>query len=418
MVSKIWREWRFPVEFALLLALAFFLPLREAPKNLFWLAYVVVWVVNRVRSREWGGRWDGWDTLILLWLGSGYLAALFAGIRTPEGNEWGAVNDLVRYAVLLFCVRRAGYTLEQCAALLIVLLVSCVAGTLEGIWNWRVVHKRKWIELVSVGHVNHSAIYIVICLGAGAGMMVSIGQILRPAWRGLLAAAIFFLLASVFAGESRAAVLAALSLLAAIFVLGRTRIGAVFGALAFASVIGAAAVLGGTGSLERQIQNIEANNILSERDLIWNRALVAVRAAPWFGVGMDNFSRITDERLKSWLAEQQRTHVERDYARAPHGHSLYINTVTERGLVGLAVLLAILGAWAVALVHRRPDASSPLIQSTIWYAAFSAWFVTVVIGVVNTTMHHEHAMLAVTMLAMLIPALPAHPGRSAMPEAS
>ena len=37
MLSKFWREWRFPIEFALLLALAFFLPLREAPKNLFWL---------------------------------------------------------------------------------------------------------------------------------------------------------------------------------------------------------------------------------------------------------------------------------------------------------------------------------------------------------------------------------------------
>ena len=90
MAAKIWREWRFPVEFALLLALAFFLPLREAPKNLLWLAYVVTWVINRAwttgAARDFGGPWDRWDSLFLAWLGSGYLAALFAGIRTPEAR--------------------------------------------------------------------------------------------------------------------------------------------------------------------------------------------------------------------------------------------------------------------------------------------------------------------------------------------
>ena len=52
------RKARFPVETGLLIALCFFLPLLEAPKNILWLAYVICWLVNRIRARDFGGRWD------------------------------------------------------------------------------------------------------------------------------------------------------------------------------------------------------------------------------------------------------------------------------------------------------------------------------------------------------------------------
>ena len=56
------------LEIGLLLALCIFLPLYEAPKNLAWLAYALVWLANRARTRDFGGRWDLWDTLIVAWL--------------------------------------------------------------------------------------------------------------------------------------------------------------------------------------------------------------------------------------------------------------------------------------------------------------------------------------------------------------
>src|SRR5438105_2591315 len=69
------------LEIGLLLALCIFLPLYEAPKNLAWLAYALVWSANRVRERDFGGRWDLWDTLILAWLASGFIIAPFAAFR-------------------------------------------------------------------------------------------------------------------------------------------------------------------------------------------------------------------------------------------------------------------------------------------------------------------------------------------------
>src|SRR5579859_6969310 len=72
---------RFPIELGLLLILCFFLPIYEAPKNLAWIAYVLVWAINRIRSRDAGGPWDAWDTLTALWIASGYVVAAFAGLH-------------------------------------------------------------------------------------------------------------------------------------------------------------------------------------------------------------------------------------------------------------------------------------------------------------------------------------------------
>jgi hypothetical protein len=42
-------------ELGALVALCFFLPLYEAPKNLAWLAYALLWLANRWRARDFGG---------------------------------------------------------------------------------------------------------------------------------------------------------------------------------------------------------------------------------------------------------------------------------------------------------------------------------------------------------------------------
>src|SRR5476651_1353375 len=108
MILKSWREWRYPLEFALLLLFILFLPLREAPKNIFWFAYVVTWVANRARARDFGPPWGNWDTLLVVWVATSYLAATFAGIHRGNGNEWAAVNDQVKYVSLLWCLLRSG----------------------------------------------------------------------------------------------------------------------------------------------------------------------------------------------------------------------------------------------------------------------------------------------------------------------
>ena len=81
-----------------------------------------------------------------------------------------------------------------------------------------------------------------------------------------------------------------------------------------------------------------------------------------------------------------------------HAHSLYVNTLVERGIVGLTVLLCVLSAWGWALARNMPSANDTVPRWTIWGGAFSAWLVTVLVGLVNTTLHHEHALISMLLL--------------------
>src|SRR6185503_19464542 len=90
------------IEIGILVAFCIFLPLLEGPKNITWVAYVVCWFVNRARRGEFGGRWDYWDTLIAVWMCSGFVVAAFAGLR---GDEWHAAFDIVRYGAVLWLVK-------------------------------------------------------------------------------------------------------------------------------------------------------------------------------------------------------------------------------------------------------------------------------------------------------------------------
>jgi O-antigen ligase len=115
---------------------------------------------------------------------------------------------------------------------------------------------------------------------------------------------------------------------------------------------------------------------------------------------MDNYSRITSERLRAWDADAGRVHDPKRYYPISHGHSLYFNTLAERGVFGSITLAAVLVAWGVALIRRRPGRSDPDDDWLIWGCAAAAWTVTVAVGTVNTTLHDEHAILAVLLLGL------------------
>ena len=68
----------------------------------------------------------------------------------------------------------------------------------------------------------------------------------------------------------------------------------------------------------------------------------------------------------------------------------------------LAIVAVVLGAWAFCLVRRRPRANDSDDDWLAWGGAAAAWTVTVGAGTVNTTLHHEHALLAVLLLGLFL----------------
>ncbi len=402
------RKVRYPLETGLLVALAFFLPLLEAPKNYAWLAYAAVWLANRFRTREFGGSWDLWDTLIALWIASGYAVAAFAGL---QGSEWRGATDLLRYASVLWLVKRGGYSARELRWVLGALVASVVIGLAVGYGRlWSGIGKSRTLQLHSVGHVNHTAIYLAIMLGVCASWLAARWQAWRAGRRAAAAAIAALVLASLVVTASRGAVGVGLAMLVVLGAAWWPRWRAPLAAsLAAVAVVAAGALTIGAEVIRKHQDNVAAQNVLSFRGGIWRMSLAAWERHPWFGVGMDNYSRITEDLVKAWRAEAGKDFDPARYVRFPHAHSLYFNTLAERGLAGSAALGAVLTAWLWWLVRRRPAAGDPDLDWLLWGAAAGAFLVTAGAGVVNTTLHHEHGILAALLLGLWLSRLKARP---------
>jgi O-antigen ligase len=371
------------IEIGLLLALCVVLPLYEAPKNLAWAAYIVVWLANRVRARDFGGRWDMWDTLIATWVLSAFAIAPFAALH---GGEWRAPLDVLRNGAVLWMVKRSRLSEREARSVTAALIVSMLVGLVIGLAQlWRGATGR--LELNSVGHVNHTVVYLAIMFGMCASWLFLGRQFL------LAGSITLFVLVTIFVAASRSGVGAALLTMAVLAFAWWPR--ARFPAAIAAVVLAASAflaMLGGAEVFQKQAESVQAGHLLNFREEAWRLAIGTWQAHPWFGIGMDNFHLAS----RGLATEQLRNLM-------PHAHNLYLNTLAERGAIGALPVFALLALWGCRLVARRPRRGDSDHEWFLWGAAASAWLVTVTVGVVNTTFHHEHGLLAVLLLALWLP---------------
>jgi len=201
-------------ELGLLVVLCFSLPLWEAPKNLAWLAYAAVWILNRARRRDFGGPWGAWDTLIALWIASGYVVAAFAGLH---GGEWRGAGDILRYGSIFWLVKRARYADAEIMLVLGTLVAATVVGLAQGYWRlWSGTGKSGELQLNSVGHVNHTAVYLAIMLGLCASWLIARWKSWSAALRVGGIAVCLLVLASLVVTSSRDSIVAGLLMLIAL----------------------------------------------------------------------------------------------------------------------------------------------------------------------------------------------------------
>ena len=388
------------LEALVICAFAFVLPQFEAPKNLLWIAYIVLWIVNRWKARDFGGPWASWDSLIAAWIASGYVSALFAGLHR---SEWISAFDVVRYGSVLWMMRRSGYGETTLRYLLAFLIFGTLAALLRGYYEILFVPRadgqRRYLGLNSVGHVNHSAIYVAIAFGAALAWVRGAWRTDRPSHRaiGLALCAAFVL--SIFVMESRATV--GVSLVVGFVLLGTyaSRSGKrPWKVLVGIAIVIAALAIVRPEVVEKNSLRMKENNLFAFRDNIWRAGLMAWRQYPAFGVGMGNYGVIDYLKLEQWSIANGKPIDRTRLLVPPHAHSLYVNTLVERGAVGLLVLLTALAAWGWSLGKSIPAVNDSPIRWAYWGGALAAWLVAMLVGLVNTTLHHEHALISMLLL--------------------
>jgi O-antigen ligase len=205
---------------------------------------------------------------------------------------------------------------------------------------------------------------------------------------------------SLFVMESRAAIAVALALVGLLGIAWwpRARVVALATLLTAVAVV-VVAVVARVDVVKKHADRTAEGNVLAYRAQIWNTARAAWQHFPLFGVGMDNYSVIEPDAVRQWRAEAGEPFDEQTFiVKSGHAHSLYYNTLAERGTVGFAALAAVLIAWAWRLTRRYPGRAGDDRAWALWGGALSAWFVSVFAGVGNTTLHSEHALLSAILL--------------------
>jgi O-antigen ligase len=374
------------------------LPSLEAPKNIFLILFLVT-SLYRQYAKKTQDPWRLWDWIFLSYIASAFLSAIFAGI--PNGAEWGGFRSFLIWTGFAMLLSRTQYESKEITWIIWVTILGTLPPLAWGLIQFMVIHTKDTLQLHSVGHVNHSAIYLGIILGAALSVTLSIWRDVGLIKRiGLIFLPIIFFV-GIIIGQSRGVFGISLIRLSLIILLipNPKKIKAIAFAL-FAIVLGLMPLMN-AAIIQKQIASQNANNTVSDRDRVWNVSIEASHFYPIFGVGNGNWNRITLEDLKKSRAERSVPFDPTNYViSVGHSHSLYLTSLVERGVLGFIVLIVFMGSWLVTLIRSYRKLKTSAQGSYIWGASLSAWIVTCGVGFVNSTFHHEHAILALLFLGL------------------
>jgi O-antigen ligase len=403
----------FKIELFILSVFILSLPSSEALKNIFWLAYVIIWLYSRIRDRSLGGVWSTWDTLFLMWLPSGLVVA---ALSNQGLNEWDGATDLIRYVGIGWLVMRAGYSRNTMTFLFALLIGSTLlAASYSYFWVGD-----KMVGLHSVGHINHSAIYLAISAGASLAFTLGFWSKTHLLFKPIMILATAALFWATALASARGALLPLTLVFLPLLTLGLLK---KFRYLAVILIAGFAITLSlaiyQNLPVVHKVASI-ADGGIGQRDKTWNSGFLTWRAHPIAGVGLENTKYfLTEEMMRKQAESLSIPFNPNDYYYGSHAHNLYANTLAERGIVGVVPILLVLIYWGVLLLLKRPEAHTSSLETAAWGGALSAWVLGVVGGLFNTTIHHEHALISMILLALWISSMkvrnhrfePGHRGR-------
>jgi O-antigen ligase len=386
------------LELALLSLMLLSLPSLEAPKNIFLILFLATSLYRQYLKKT-KDPWKLWDWIFLSYIASAFLSAAFAGI--PHGAEWGGFSSFLIWTGFAWLLSRTQYDSKEITWIIWVIILGTLPPLAWGLIEYMVIHTKDTLQLHSVGHVNHSAIYLGIILGAALSVTLSIWRDVGLIKRiGLILLPIIFFVAIII-GQSRGVFGISLIRLSLIILLipNPKKIKAIAFAL-FAIILGLMPLMN-AAIIQKQLAVQNANNTLSDRNRVWNVSIEAAHFYPIFGVGNGNWNRITLEDLKKSRDERDVPFDEKNYAiQHGHSHSLYLTSLVERGVLGFIVLIVFMVSWLVTLIRSYRKLKTSTQGSYIWGASLSAWIVTCGVGFVNSTFHHEHAILALLLLGI------------------
>jgi len=394
-----------------LLLLLVVLPSFEAPKNLLALLYVVSWLVIAYREKNWGGKWRTLDTIVLFLLFGNIVVSLNAVI-THDMSARG-MPDLIRFLLIVWVLSRHILTKKKIVTLCMVAVFSTAISL---IYSYILCPQGgTCIELNSVGHVNHTAIYLVIAYSIALSLLLTNFFVLLGYQRVLLIVSTLFIAYAIVDSNSRAAsglfILVTLSsLFYAVVQYKSWRFGLI---TVFFLILSSLLVINNPPSVIEKFKTSESLFDDSSRKKIRNFSYYAFKTSPLLGVGFGNFINLGHEHIKDKVIEDLGIYEKENYQPYVHPHNLYYNFLVSGGIFMFSALLwffvqIIISIWKVSKQNNLKELRYIDNVEVIEYRddrliiLSSSMVVLIVLGIgfVNTTLSHEHALLSMFVLGL------------------
>ena len=382
------------------------LPSLEAPKNIFLVGYLITRIISEIIQFKQGVKqWKGWDFLFITIIFTAFLSTVYAGFSGLE--EWKGYKVFLSAILIGWFLSRAHYSQNQYRIIFLLTVLAIIPPLLWGLYEYLIIHSKKSLEIHSVGHVNHSAIYLTMVFGATLGWFISQFDFkkkneatqLKTILIGIMS---FILFIYLIIGQSRGAFGVAVILgLCLLFSLTKDmKVSAIVIVTMLLVII--SSMLLESDIVQKQINNQKSDNVLSDRDRVWNVSIEASRFSPLLGLGLSNWHFIKLSQIQKSVEARGEAFNADNYFFPGHSHSLYLSALVERGIVGLMVTLIFMFYWLYDLIKTFKWSKKSSTSYTLWAGSFSAWLATFGIGLVNTTFHHEHGILACLFLGLYI----------------
>jgi len=382
-------------KFIFLALMLIMLPSIEAPKNLFAVLFVVSWAFIARRDKNWGGNWRVIDTIFLLWI----LADIIVGINAvvAHGQPASGSKDIIKFVLVGWAISRAGFTIRQMIHLCLIAIIFTVLPLGYSYLN---CDGGSCVELNSVGHVNHTAIYLLITYVLSLSLLVfnfkNIGNLLRT----IFIVTTIILAYVVVDTHSRAAsgLLAVITLMAMVYSIYYYRnwcsliISVLL--LSLASVI---LVYNPPSVINKFINGSDLVGD-SPRQKIRNFAYYVFKIDPILGTGIGNFPNFSHNDITELVIKDKGVYDKSKFLPFAHPHNVYYVYLTGGGIL----LFSIFAWFWLQIVNIIYRVNIKCNEKWIVFSSMSTVAIVLGVGWVNTTLAHEHALIAMFVLGMLI----------------
>jgi hypothetical protein len=382
-------------KFIFLALMLVFLPSFEVPKNIFALLFVVSWIFISRRDKNWGGKWRAIDSIFLFWI----LADIIVGINAVIIHDMPAngSKDIVKYILVAWALSRSGFSSIKIIRLC---LIVAVFSVIPLIYSYSNCNGGVCVELNSVGHVNHTAIYLLIAYVVSLSMLVFNYSNLNYFHRVTFLVSSLLLAYVIVDTHSRAAsgLLTFITLFAMVYSIYfyRNLLSVLISIISLISIL----------FLLTQYPPMVLDKFFngsslvgeSPRQKIRNFSYYVYKANPFLGIGFGNFSNLDHKYIKEDVIKEKGKYDENKFMPYAHPHNVFYNYLIGGGVVAFSIFVWF---WLqiVNIIYRVNKQSN---EKWIVFSGISVTMIVLGIGWVNTTLAHEHALITMFVLGLLI----------------